>query len=368
MWRIISRRPVRTTDVRYHSGRCPLRRLRIRFQVRQSVAFIIPVHNDAERLAACLASLPRDGAVEVVVVDHGSVDASRRVASDKGARVLALARSVPNVASLRNQGARAVSSELVAFVDADHTLDPGWLAAARVAVTPPDVGAVGAQYHGPAEGTWVQRWYDGFRDHSAVPGLAAWLGAGNLVVRREAFVAVGGFDESLESCEDVDLCFRLREAGWSVVNEPGMRSTHHGDPATLSRLYRSELWRGRDNMRVSLRERPLSLRNTLSALTPVAQLGAFVLALAGVAGAMSGSRAGQAVAAAAAVVILVPLLARALLMWRRTQGRAPYGLAGALVVATTYDVARALALVSRATHHRPRAAASATTNSHNPVA
>ncbi len=335
----------------------------------QSVAFIIPVHNDAVRLAACLASLPRDGEVEVVVVDHGSDDASPRVAAGGGAKVLALARSIPNVASLRNQGARAVSSELVAFVDADHTLDAGWLAAARAAVAPPGVGAVGAQYRGPEQGTWVQRWYDGFRDHTAAPGPTAWLGAGNLVVRREAFVAVGGFDESLESCEDVDLCFRLRGAGWAVVNEPGMRSTHHGDPTTLRRLYRSELWRGRDNMRVSLRERPLSLRTSLSALTPAVQLGAFGLAMAGAAGAMSGSRAGQVVAASAAVVMLAPLLARAVVMWRRTRGRAPYGLAGALVVATTYDVARALALVARATHHRPREAAStsASANGQNSV-
>ena len=104
-----------------------------------------------------------------------------------------------------------------------------------------------------------------------------WLGAGNLAVRRTVFEHVGGFDERLEACEDVQLCHSVRRAGYRVVSEPGMDSVHHGDPRTLSDLFFGELWRGRDNLRVSLRG-PWTLRTVPSALLPVAGLGCVALA------------------------------------------------------------------------------------------
>jgi GT2 family glycosyltransferase len=97
----------------------------------------------------------------------------------------------------------------------------------------------------------VQATYGALRRHPAAEERAEWLGAGNMVVRREAFVAVNGFDESLETCEDVDLCARIAKAGWQVRAVPGMRNVHHGDQA--ENVFWGELWRGRDSLRVTTR-------------------------------------------------------------------------------------------------------------------
>ena len=58
-------------------------------------------------------------------------------------------------------------------------------------------------------------------------------GAGNMVVRRSAFLKVGGFDESLTACGDVDLSNRLRRLGWTILNDSRLFNVHPGDPETL---------------------------------------------------------------------------------------------------------------------------------------
>ena len=55
-----------------------------------------------------------------------------------------------------------------------------------------------------------------------------------------------GFDESLATCEDVDLCYRVAQ-NYRVVEDTKIRCFHHGEPKTLRQVFRKELWRGRDN-------------------------------------------------------------------------------------------------------------------------
>jgi GT2 family glycosyltransferase len=182
------------------------------------VSFIIPVKNDAARLARCLASIrafPDALAREVVVVDNGSTDDSAAVAREAGARVL----SIPGqrVSALRNAAAALARGQLLAFVDADHELGASWLTAAIEVMQPEKVGAAGALYVAPCNGTWVQRTYGALRGQTRGQSETRWLGSGNLIVRRDVFEALGGFDRGLESCEDVDFCQRLRQAGWKLI-------------------------------------------------------------------------------------------------------------------------------------------------------
>jgi hypothetical protein len=281
-------------------------------------------------------------------MDHGSTDGSDAVALERGARVLRTPEAV-NVAALRNTGARVVDARFVAFVDADNVLAPGWAAAFENAAAAGTPAALGAPYTAPPAPTWVQAWYDGLRDRADGVRPAEWLAAGNLAVRRDVFEAVGGFDESLETCEDVDLCFRIARAGHAILTVPGMRSTHFGDPATLGRLFRNELWRGRDNIRVSLRQRPMSLRNAVSVATPIVQL---ILALGAVLGVVSSATAGRRLAIACVLGMALLIVARAALIFRRAGATAPGGPIAALAIAATYELARACALVVRARHHR----------------
>ena len=109
-------------------------------------------------------------------------------------------------------GKRLAARLHLAFVDADHEIAPTWTKAAVASLAEDVDGAAGALCVPPPEGTWVQQMYGALRGRTRGRSEVTWLGAGNLAVRRTAFMQVGGFDATLESCEDVDLCHRLRQS------------------------------------------------------------------------------------------------------------------------------------------------------------
>lgn len=314
---------------------------------RTEITFVIPVRNDRDRLKRCLTSIWVGAAeVEVIVADNGSTDDSARAAESLGAHVLHLPGL--RVSALRNRGAAAAAADLLAFVDADHELGDGWVGAALDVMRDPAVGATGALCVPPADGTWVQLTYGALRGTTAGHGDVEWLGSGNLVVRRRAFQAVGGFNEALEASEDVDLCRRLVDAGWRLVGDERLCNVHYGDPATLKQLFRSELWRGRDNLGVSFRA-GLTLRSLPGVMFPIIQLGSLALVVAGLAGARVGW---SGLGWAGLAILCLTLLLRTAVIARRGRSFSPRFLGQALAVAATYDGARALSLVWRARHHR----------------
>jgi len=319
-----------------------------------TLAIIIPVKNDARRLARCLAAIagnhfdPREATV--IVADNGSTDDSRRVASAAGARVLALPGL--RVSEMRNHAAAATDADLLAFIDADHEIVPDWIPTAFSALGRPDIGAAGALYSAPENGTWVQKMYGVLRGRTKGRSEVAWLGSGNLVVRRSAFQQLGGFDPSLEACEDVDLCQRLRSANWTIIGDERLGSVHHGDPPTLAALFRAERWRGRDNLKVSLRG-PLTLRDIPSLVTPIVTLAALIALVGGFAMALLGSSQRAWFIIGAAVVTIGGLAAvKAVRMAMRANNLGPVFLGQSFVVSLVYDLARGVALITRAPHHR----------------
>jgi GT2 family glycosyltransferase len=195
----------------------------------------------------------------------------------------------------------------------------------------------------------VQQHYDGLRTRPRSREDVTWLGSGNLAVKRAAFERVGGFNTSLTACEDVDLCNRLGQAGFRIVADPELRSIHFGDPKTLKALFYGELWRGRDNLRVTF-SGPRTFRHFRSALVPVADLvclGAAFLSL----------LAGQIwLAILFLAAALVPAAIKAAYLIRRQLRRGVVPAAQALAVAVVFDLARALALLARGSHRARRAA------------
>jgi GT2 family glycosyltransferase len=313
------------------------------------VSFIIPVRNDARRLERCLHSV-RAGRhlateIEVVVADNGSTDDSAAVAGAAGAIVLPL----PGVrlGALRNRAVSAAHGQVLAFVDADHEIGPDWVPAAVHVLSDDRVGAVGAPCRPPSPATWVQRLYDRLRRHPGRQETVDWLGSGNMAVRRSAFEQVGGFDMTLETCEDVDLCRKLRARGYRLVADPRMHNVHYGDPRTLRHVFFGELWRGRDNVRVSLRA-PRTPRTLVSAAIPVFTL----LALAAlVLGLVWGTEIGWTTAALAGLSVLVLMALRASLMLGPATLR---DFPRAFAVAAAYELGRAFALTARARYGRRR--------------
>ncbi len=242
------------------------------------VSVIVPVKNgerDLPRLLASLARLayPRER-FEIIVCDNGSTDRTVEEARRMACQVLEAPELT--VAGVRNAGARVARGDVLAFVDADCTVSPCWLDAAVSQLKRTRVVAAGCYPGVPEAATWVQRLWNLKERVKPVVHEAAWLPSMNLVVDRAAFDAAGGFDAELSTCEDVDLCYRLRDAGGGVIWDERIGVTHHGEPATLAILFKKERWHGSSNLHGYLRH-ALRKEEVPSLVLPVVVLGSWTI-------------------------------------------------------------------------------------------
>lgn len=217
------------------------------------VSFIVPVLNGERDIARCLSSIRNQKfsseACEVLILDNGSTDHTHQVMHDLGWTFQVIPEI--GVSALRNRGAAAAQGKYLAFVDADVEITPCWLRHGLVVLEDKQVVANGCFPGIPQDATWVQRTWDIHqRGYSKCGNLISvpWLPSMNLIVRRDAFLAVGGFNEALETAEDVDLCYRLGKLGM-ILNNPAMEAIHWGEARDLRTFWRKEVWRGMGNLK-----------------------------------------------------------------------------------------------------------------------
>jgi mycofactocin glycosyltransferase len=204
------------------------------------VTVVIPVRDRPEQLKTLLSAL--DG-MACVVVDDASENPARTEATalEFGAHFIGL-RANRGPSQARNVGLGSAATELVAFVDSDCVPEGDWLAPILDLFDDPLVGAVAPRV-APAEvspPTRLSR-YERVRsslDMGTTPGLVrplsrlSYVPSAALVVRRIA-TALPFFDPELRGGEDVDLVWRLTDAGWDVRYAPASVVHHHG-PETFS--------------------------------------------------------------------------------------------------------------------------------------
>ena len=209
---------------------------RPRAEAAHDVVVVVPVRDRSAELARCLTAL--GDAVPVLVVDDGSVAPEQvaAVCARSGARVLRLPHN-GGPAAARNAGLAATSCGLVAFVDSDVVVPPGWLDALVGHFTDPVVAAVAPRVRAQAQGrsllaAWARERGPldlGEREALVRPGgRVPYVPTAALLVRRAALPA-GGFDPGLRYGEDVDLVWRLHDAGWAVRYDP-RTVVRHAEP------------------------------------------------------------------------------------------------------------------------------------------
>jgi GT2 family glycosyltransferase len=235
---------------------------RVRWPIRRPrpwVSVIIPTRNHHDLLSACLDSLrsiTEYEGFEAVVVDNQSDDPESLAYLDSirnvpGVRVISLEAPF-NYSALNNLAVRESQGEILAFLNNDiEVLSPDWLEEMVSHAMRPKVGAVGAKLcypdgsvqHGGvvlgagAKDDAVAAHLDWGLDRDAsgyfaglrvVRNLSA-VTAACMVIRREIFDGVGGFDEvNLEvAFNDVELCLRLGELGYWIVWTPFAELIHH---------------------------------------------------------------------------------------------------------------------------------------------
>jgi GT2 family glycosyltransferase len=226
------------------------------------VSAVVPTLGRSALLLPCLEALRHDGVanLEIVVVDQGERPAE--LPAGLADRVVRPGRNL-GFAGGTNAGIAAAAGRLVATVNDDVLVEPGWMAALAKALDA-DPGAAAAQgvnliLDAPelADGCGLawNRWWQAVQVGHGLPAPPA-LGAGAREVfgvsataalfRRDALLAVarGGavFDPELISYyEDVELAGRLRAAGWRALLVPAARARHAG--SATGRTMSRERWR-----------------------------------------------------------------------------------------------------------------------------
>jgi glycosyltransferase involved in cell wall biosynthesis len=184
------------------------------------ISFIVPAHNEERWIGLCLGSIRATmdkvaEAYEVIVVDDTSTDATHEIARQMGAHTLQVQHR--KISAVRNAGARAASGEVLLFVDADTQVNEQ---AVRAALAAMRSGAAGGGCVPKIDGP--KPWWVRMILFFAVPAarLVRWAGGCFLFCAREAYLATGGFSESMYAGEDLAFIQALKKIGRFVVLKP----------------------------------------------------------------------------------------------------------------------------------------------------
>jgi hypothetical protein len=228
-----------------------------------SISVVIPTHDTRELTLRCLGSLGYGGApfAEVIVVDDASSDGTADAVTARHPGVIVVATD-GNIGFSRavNLGAERATGDLLLVLNSDTEVGEGVLAdLAEVFSDDRSLGIGGAELidlDGAPQwraGQWpTLRWLfaqaSGFGSIlSRLPGRGIvntggagetgtvdWVTGAAMAIRREVWESCGPFDIGYRFyCQDLDLCFTARRAGWSVAVIPGFKVLHHHG-ATIS--------------------------------------------------------------------------------------------------------------------------------------
>jgi len=196
------------------------------------ISVVVCSYNGARTIRDCLEALARLDYpdYEVIVIDDGSRDATAGIAARYGGVLI----RTPNrgLGHARNAGLAAASGEIVAYIDDDAYPDPQWLRyLAATFMSTSHAGVGGPNIAPPGDGPiaeCVARAPGGpvhvllsDREAEHIPGC-------NMSFRKTCLEAIGGFDPQFRTAgDDVDMCWRLQERGWTLGFHPAALVWHH---------------------------------------------------------------------------------------------------------------------------------------------
>jgi GT2 family glycosyltransferase/glycosyltransferase involved in cell wall biosynthesis/SAM-dependent methyltransferase len=211
-----------------------------------AVSVVVPAFDCYEITVACLRAVARETRqelVEVVLVDDCSTDPSFGLLADVTGLVYLRQPENKGFCEAVNRGVAAARAPLVFLLNNDTEVTSGWLEPLLDAIGQPDVGAVGAKLVYPdgrlqeagsviwsdATGANIGRGGDPEAPEYNFRREVDYCSAAALLVRRDLFLEIGGFDLAYAPgyYEDTDLCFELWARGHRVLYEPRSVVVHH---------------------------------------------------------------------------------------------------------------------------------------------
>ena len=219
------------------------------FIAEADVTVVIPAFNEERFIARQLKELRRYASaipMRIIVADNNSTDRTVELARSSGADDVTSVTGT--VAAVRNAGARLGHGSVLIFMDADVFPTPEWAqripaVAANVAADP--LLVTGSWVAVPPNMTWIERyWFKPLERHDNNH-----INSGHLIVSRDLFARLNGFDERLRTGEDFDFSVRARSMGARIIDDPTLKVIHEGYPKGLGEFVRREIWHGAGDCR-----------------------------------------------------------------------------------------------------------------------
>lgn len=225
--------------------------------MRNFISIVVPTKNEELYILQCIDSLlsckyPKE-LFEVIVVDNNSTDSTTSLLATLDYPNLKVIQSnADTIAGVRMDGFALCRGDVLGFVDADSVVENSWMQnGVDILESGSDVSCVGFAAASPSpRSSWVERTWHGisssskWKNRQEVP----WLSSFNLLVKREFFEMVKGFDRTLTTCEDADLGYKLSSVS-KVIFSDETKVCHLGTVKTVHDFYLKELWRGRSSFR-----------------------------------------------------------------------------------------------------------------------
>lgn len=208
------------------------------------LSIVVPVFNEEEFISCCLDSLISKLKTvkfkyEIIVIDNGSYDDTCRIL-DSYSELIVRKIKRSTVSYARNFGASISSGNILAFIDGDVVVTEEWVTEIESLIfgDRKSYFLTGCKCRSRSDGTWIERyWFSNLK--------SSHINSGNLVISKSAFDEVRGFNESLKTGEDVDICDRVKLSNSIVfyVNER-LTAIHMDYPKTLMKFFLREFWHG----------------------------------------------------------------------------------------------------------------------------
>lgn len=198
-----------------------------------SVSIIIPTFNEQAHLKTCLNSIfdlsyPLDK-IEIIVVDDGSRDNTVNIALSYKVKIIKLNHSGRSFA--RNIGVSQAHGNIIAFIDADDVCKREWLSETISMIDNEKIAAIGCSHDilNQTNNDFVILSYkDRIFRHNKSHGKTDHIGCSGMVVKKDIFLKVGGFNILFSASEDAELSYRLRKEGYDLIliNKPLISVTY----------------------------------------------------------------------------------------------------------------------------------------------
>jgi len=190
------------------------------------VSVVVPVYNAESCIENCIDSLlnlnyPKRS-YEIIVVNNGSIDKTDSIVQKFDNEITILYEQKKGASAARNKGIKNSKGEIIAFTDADCTVDKPWLKNIVIPFEEGKIGIVGGKNLSVQPCNYIEKFGDIMNDNEAaindkiLPFCISMNWASRLSVLKE----VEMFDENLLRSHDVDLSWRILKAGYGLKYQP----------------------------------------------------------------------------------------------------------------------------------------------------